>query len=51
MKGGVYRILTLNGTVKLLIGNITVTVPVNLPLLGTDNLTLSGSWSTPPVQY
>lgn len=41
----------LNGTVKLLIGNITVTVPVNLPLLGTDNLTLSGSWSTPPVQY
>ena len=30
---------------------ITVTVPVNLPLLGTDNLTLSGSWSTPPVQY
>ena len=41
----------LNGTVRLLIGNITVTVPVNLPLLGTDNLTLSGSWSTPPVQY
>ena len=41
----------LNGTVRLLIGNITVTVPVNLPLLGTDNLMLSGSWSTPPVQY
>lgn len=41
----------LNGTVRLLIGNITVTVPANLPLLGTDNLTLSGSWSTPPVQY
>lgn len=40
----------LNATVKTLLRNITVTVPVNLPLLGTDNLTLSGSWST-PVQY
>lgn len=35
----------LNGTVRLLIGNITVSVPINLPLLGVDNLTLSGSWS------
>lgn len=26
--------------------NITVTVPVNLPLLGVDNLRLSGSWSS-----
>lgn len=41
----------LNGAVKALIGNITVSVPVNLPLLGADNLSLSGSWQTPPVQY
>ncbi|MBK5722939.1 FimB/Mfa2 family fimbrial subunit [Dysgonomonas sp. Marseille-P4677] len=26
--------------------NITVSVPVNLPLLGIDNLTVSGSWGT-----
>lgn len=36
----------LTGAVKVLIGNITVNVPVNLPLLGADNLTLSGGWST-----
>lgn len=30
--------------------NITLTVPINLPLLGVDNLTLSGSWS-PVTQY
>lgn len=41
----------LNATVKGLLRNITVSVPVNLPLLGTDNLSLSGSWQTPPVQY
>lgn len=41
----------LTGAVKLLIGNIIVTVPVNLPLLGADNLSLSGGWSTPPAQY
>ncbi len=41
----------LNGVVKGLVGNITVSVPVNLPLLGADNLSLSGSWQTPPVQY
>ena len=35
----------LNGVVKGLIGNIVVSVPINLPLLGVDNLTLSGSWS------
>lgn len=35
----------LNGAISLLIQNITVTVPVNLPLLGVDNLQLSGSWS------
>lgn len=36
----------LNATIQGLIGNITVSVPVNLPLLGVDNLTLSGGWST-----
>lgn len=35
----------INGAVKLLLGNITVSVPLNLPLLGVDNLTLSGVWS------
>ena len=33
--------------VKTLLGNIEVTVPINLPLLGVDNLSLSGGWSTP----
>lgn len=28
------------------IKNITIILPVNIPLLGVDNLTLSGSWST-----
>lgn len=41
----------LNATIKGLIGNVTVSVPVNLPLLGADNLSLSGSWKTPPVKY
>ena len=41
----------LNITIKGLIGNITVSVPINLPLLGADNLSLSGSWKTPPVKY
>ena len=37
----------LNGVVKALLANITVTTSVNLPLLGTDNLTLSGGWNAP----
>lgn len=40
----------LNTTLKVVLApvkNITVTVPVNLPLLGVDNLSLSGGWSTP----
>lgn len=37
---------TLN-VVLLPIKNIQVSVPVNLPLLGVDNLSLSGGWSTP----
>lgn len=41
----------LTGTIKALIGNVTVSTSVNLPLLGVDNLTLSGSWQKPPVQY
>ena len=41
----------LNTTIKGLIGNIVVSIPVNLPLLGVDNLSLSGSWKTPPEKY
>lgn len=41
----------LNTTINTLIINplrtITVTTPLNLPLLGVNNLTLSGGWSTP----
>lgn len=37
-------------TVSAPIKNIQVAVPVNLPLLGVDNLKLSGGWST-PVSY
>lgn len=42
--GGDFGLIT--GDIKAL----TVEVPVNVPLLGIDNLTLSGSWST-PAQY
>lgn len=41
----------LNTTVRSLIGNVVVSVPVNLPLLGVDNLSLSGSWKKPPIKY
>lgn len=41
----------LTSAVKTSIGDLMVTVPVNLPLLGVDNLKLSGSWATPLVQY
>lgn len=41
----------LNAAVRALISNVVVSVPVNLPLLGVDNLSLSGSWKTPPVKY
>lgn len=41
----------LNGVIRTAIGNVMVSTSVNLPLLGVDNLTLSGGWSTPPVQY
>lgn len=37
----------LNAAVKTVIGNVSISVPLNLPLLGIDNLTLSGGWSTP----
>ncbi len=36
---------SLDAVITGLIKNITVTLPVNLPLLGADNMTLSGSWS------
>lgn len=41
----------LNAAVRALISNVVVSIPVNLPLLGVDNLSLSGSWKTPPVKY
>lgn len=41
----------LNITIKGLIGNVTVSVPINLPLLRADNLSLSGSWKTPLLKY
>lgn len=40
----------LSGVLNVLITplkNITITVPLNVPLLGADKLTLSGSWDTP----
>lgn len=46
--GAIIGLLT-NTIVNLILGDIkalTVSVPVNLPLLGVDNLTISGSWST-----
>lgn len=52
--GDVANIDSLLGTIPLLgtllsslIKEITLEVPLNLPLLGIDNLTLSGSWSAP----
>lgn len=39
-------VLALNAPIK----NITVSVPINLPLLGIDNLEVSGSWG-PITQY
>ena len=41
----------LNVTIRALIGNVVVSVPINLPLLGVENLSFSGSWKTPPVKY
>lgn len=45
----------LNTTINTLIiqplGTIIVSVPVNIPLLGIDNLTISGGWSLPPQQF
>lgn len=43
--------LVISGLIKTAIGNVTVTTSVNLPLLGVDNLLLSGGWATPPIQY
>lgn len=40
----------LNAALRTSIGNVVVTVPVNLPLLGVDNLSLSGGW-TMPAKY
>lgn len=38
---------TINTVIIRPLGEITVSVPVNLPLLGVSNLKLSGGWSTP----
>lgn len=38
---------TINTLIIQPLGSITVTTPVNLPLLGISNLKLSGGWSTP----
>lgn len=43
--GGIPLLAPILGTVLAPIKNITVSVPINLPLLGVDNLQLSGSWS------
>lgn len=41
----------LGSTIRVKIGYSTMSVPINLPLLGIDNLKLSGSWKTPPEKY
>lgn len=43
--GGISGLGSILSGLTSAIGNITVSVPINLPLLGIDNLTLSGSWS------
>ncbi len=43
--GGIPLLSAILSTVLTPIKNITVSVPVNLPLLGVNNLQLSGSWS------
>lgn len=45
--GGVPILNTILNLVLSPIKNITVSTPLNLPLLGVDNLTISGGWSTP----
>lgn len=44
--GGIPLLGSILNLVLSPIKNITVSVPINLPLLGVDNLELSGSWST-----
>lgn len=47
--GGIPILGTILNLVLNPIKNITITTPLNLPLLGVDNLSLSGGWSTPSV--
>lgn len=48
--GGIPLLNAILGTVLAPIKNITISVPINLPLLGIDNLEVSGSWS-PVTSY
>lgn len=45
--GGIPILGTILNLVLSPIKNITISTPLNLPLLGVDNLSLSGSWNTP----
>lgn len=45
--GGIPILGTILNLILSPIKNITIAVPLNLPLLGVDNLSLSGGWSTP----
>lgn len=45
--GGLPILNTILNLILSPIKNITISVPLNLPLLGVDNLKLSGGWSTP----
>lgn len=45
--GGIPILGTILNLVLSPIKNITITTPLNLPLLGVDNLSLTGSWNTP----
>lgn len=38
---------TINTLILIPLRTVNITVPVNLPLLGVDNLKLSGGWDTP----
>lgn len=45
--GGLPLLPGILGLLLTPVKNITINVPVNLPLLGVDNLQVSGSWSSP----
>lgn len=45
--GGIPILGTILNQILSPIKNITISTPLNLPLLGVDNLSLSGGWDTP----